>query len=140
MQANTIQEKAFREAFTKYAKLRMPSIEQPKRHDHTTIDFKKGLLVGGLAGALEGASEAVASHASKGRALTLGALTAGLGASEAVHLGDNAPLSHKLLHTGIGSALGGGIGYYLGGEGATPKRRLIAAGLGAISTGLMSSM
>lgn len=110
---------------------------QPQRK--TKFDWKPTMIFAG-AGALGGIADAVVSaKPSLGRAALLTGIGASMGALEGTRQGPNAPKWRRALQMGTAATLGGTTAYVMS-HGLSAKQRIAATALGAVASGLTSSL
>jgi hypothetical protein len=103
------------------------------------FDWKPTAIFAG-AGALGGIADAVVSaNPSWKRGLGLTAIGAAMGALEGTRQGKDVPLWRRAAQVGTAATLGGGTAFLMS-HGLSNKRRLGAAALGAIASGMTSTL
>jgi hypothetical protein len=130
---------AFRSGFEKVATdLHRFSGDTPPQVK-TKFDWKPTAVFAG-AGALGGIADAlVSSKPSLKRGLLLTGIGTTMGALEGTRQGKDAPTWRRAAQVGTAAALGGGTAFVMS-HGLSNQKRLAATALGAIASGMTSSL
>jgi hypothetical protein len=105
----------------------------------TKFDWKPTAVFAG-AGALGGIADAlVSSKPNLKRGLLLTGIGTAMGALEGTRQGEGAPTWRRLAQVGTAATLGGGTAFVMS-HGLSGKKRLAATALGALASGMTSSL